>query len=488
MKELASIIQSLSDFEVEIYKKLYGSGNPEQPNKPEMLFDFLRSNGNATEREVLKALYANAKSAVSAFAHLKNKLRKQINAVLIVADAEETDTDKDADFNSVHRELTRKYLEGFILIKKKLNQTYIALMEEIYQQAKEYEMFHFWIHTIMSRIALNAAKGEKYINSLSAELEHAIACYVKYYKGDMMLWKLTPAMYLKNREADYIDYARDVVRQLNDYANENPSIFLSMNLLEGQYFLAEFERRHADMLFYSREKYELVTTSKPLSKKGVIRNARIQLIGALISNGKYEEADVLAYNHLSDIPPQSLINYLESAFRTALYCKNFKHCAEYLKLLEKNPKFIKDEVVTTQYYFYKAALAFYQKDFEGVFKNVAKTGWMLRDKTGWGLGVKLMEILAYIELGQTDMVMFRIKALWQLLYRNHSKNIARIKAVSHILYALLQSGFNYRKVVEKEKQKITELRDASGVYYWDPTGYEITRFDWWLDDKMKRIR
>lgn len=488
MKELASIIQSLSAFEVELYKKLYGSGNPKEPTKPEMLFDFLRSNGNATEREVLKALYANAKSAVSAFTHLKKKLRKQLNVVLIVADAEETDTDKDADFNSVHRELTRKYLEGFILIKKKLNQTYLSLLDEIYQQAKEYEMFHLWIYSIMGKIAHHASKGEKYINALSNELDHALACYAKYYKGEILLWKLTPAMYLKNKETEYIDYAREVVSQLKDHATENPSVFLTMNMLEGQYFFAEFERRFSDMLLYARENYELITTSKPLNKKGNVRSALLKLIAALVTNGKFEEADVLAYNQLNIIPQQSLLNYLEGAFRTALYCKNFKHCEEYLKLMEKNPKFIKDEILTTQYFFYRAALAFYQNDYQGTLKYISKTGWMLRDKTGWGLGVKLMEILAYIDLGQTDMVMFRIKALWQLLYRNQSKNIARIKAVSHILYALQQSGFNYRKVVEKEKQKMADLRDGFGIYYWDPTGYEITRFDWWLDGKMKRLR
>jgi hypothetical protein len=488
MKELASIIQSFTQRETELYKKLYGSEDPKSPTKTEMLFDYLQSQRQATEREVIKALYGSAKSSVSAFSHLKNKLHKQLRTVLIVSDAEQTDADKDTDFNSVHRELTRLYLESFILIKRRLNETYGIIIKEIYAKAKEYEMFHYWIYSLMNLLAQNASKGEKYIAALSAELEHAMNCYVKYYKGDMMLWQLTPAMYLKNREAEFIDKARDTVKQLIRFAQENPSILLTMTQLEGQMILAEFERKPSEVLAYARKKYELATTAKPLSRRGIIGNSRIQLINALINNQHYEEADSLAYKHLHEIPPQVLISYAEMAFRAALYSKNFSHCEEYLKSFEKNPRFIKDEVLTTHYFFYKAALEFYRKKFDDVFVNIARTGWMLRDKTGWGLGVKLMEILAYIELGQTDMVMFRIKALWQLLYRNQNKNIARIKAISHILYALLQSGFNYRKVVEDEKQKMADLRDGTGIFYWDPTGYEIIRFDWWLSEKMKRIR
>lgn len=488
MKDLAAIIQSLEKKEIELYQKLYGSSSTTEISKSEMLFNYLLKKESATEREVIKALYAESKSATSAFSHLKQRLFNQLSVVLIAVDSVEDEQSKDADYNTALRQVTRKYLVRNILIKKKVNEVVFSIGEEIYKKSKEYEIFHFWVLSLMEILSQNASKGEKYISKVNKEIEQALDCFAKYHKGDMLLWGLTPAMYLKNNENEFIDGARKIVATLKEYSKATNSDFILMNYLEGQMFLAEFERKPKESLAFAREKYELVTTSKALNRKGIIRASRNQLIIAMINTGAYAEAENWAFSYLKEIPPQSIIVYADNAFRAALYSSNFKHCAVYLNLYEKSPRFIKDEVLTTQYYFYKAGLAFYQKDYKTVIENIAKTGWMLRDKTGWGLGVKLMEILTYIELGQTEMVLFRIKALWQLLNRNSQKNIARIKAISQILYALLQSGFNYRKVIEKEKQKFSDLCDADGLFYWDPTGYEITRFDWWLKEKMKRVR
>lgn len=488
MRELAAIIQSLEKKEIELYQKLYCNCNSEESTKSVMLFNYLLNKEGATEREVIKALYPESKLPISAFSHLKKRLFNQLSVVLIAADIAEDEQSKEADYNTALRQVTRKYLVKNILIKKKVNEVVFLLGEEIYKKSKEYEIFHFWVLSLMEILSQNASKGEKYILKIGNEIEQALDYFVKYNRGDLKLWGLTPAMYLKNNEAEFIDKAKKIVATLKEYSKTTNSDFILMNYIEGQMFLAEFERKPKVALELAREKYELVTTSKALNRKGIIRASRNQLIIALINTGAYAEAENWAYNYLKEIPPQSIIVYADNAFRAALYSSNFKHCLVYLNLYEKSPRFIKDEVLTTQYYYYKAGLAFYQKNYKVVLENIAKTGWMLRDKTGWGLGVKLMEILTYIELGQTEMVLFRIKALWQLLNRNPKKNIARIKAISQMLYALLQSGFNYRKVIEKEKQKYTDLCDAEGLFYWDPTGYEITRFDWWLHEKIKRVR
>lgn len=488
MKDLLDTIQSFGEREIEIYKKLYGSSNPKVPNKPESLFDYLLENKNANEREVIKVLYGKSKSAASAFSHLKKKLQTQLSVVLIAWDTEMSLDSNDTDYNTILRMVTRLYLTRAVLIKKRVNSVMNNMIREIYKYAKQYEIFDFWAIAILEIVGQDASKGEKFLAKQSDELDKVLNNFCMYNKGEMLLWQLTPAMYLKNKENEFIEQGRKTVATLKKHSKDSQSDLILMTQLEGEMFLAEFERRQKDVLTLARQRYALATTSKALNKKGIIRATRNQLIIALINNHLFEEADEWAYKYLNEIPKDVMIVYADNAFRAALYSKNFKHCNEYLELYKKSPQFIKNEQHTTYYYYYKAALAFYQKNFDEVFEHLSKTSWMLRDKTGWGLGVKLMEILAYIEIGQFEMVMFRIKALWQLLYRNQNKNIARTKTISHVLYALLQSGFNYRKVLEKEKQKISDLRDSNGIYYWDPSGQEVVRFDWWFDEKMKRVR
>ncbi len=488
MKELAAIIHSFTPREAELYKRLYGSGNPQEPTKPELLFNLINSKEISNDREALKALYEEAKSAVSAYSHLKKKLREQLTTVLIASDAERSENDE-IDFNYMLRKVAKQFLEARVFVNRGNAAMALEVLKQAYKEAKEYEVLMFLPNIAMTLAGQQFARESKYLNELKSVQNWALDAQAKYVQAENLLWTLAaPNIIFKNRETEFLEVAKQTEKTLREFYESTKSDNIHFQFLEAQLFVAELERKHAEGVRIAEDRFQLVQSSRALKRAATIRNTRNQLLNAYLNAQQFDKALHLAYTNIGDVSFAHAFNFGELGFRSAFYEGKFKHCVEFLELYKKHPKFIKDEPATAKYWYFMAALAFGQKDYKSVFTHLNKTGWMLKDKTGWGLGVKLIEILTYIETGETDMVMFRIKALWQLLYRNANKNVARIKAISSMLYALQQSGFNYRKVNEKEKKKMKELRDATGVFYWDPTGFEITRFDWWMDEKMKRIR
>jgi hypothetical protein len=488
MKELISIIHSFSKKEAEMYKRLYGSGNPKEPTKPEELFDLIFSKTVTNDREVIKAMYGAAKAGASAFSHLKKKLREQLTIVLIAADADKSEEDE-VDFNFMLRRVAKQFLEARVFVNRGNAAMALEVLKKAYKDAKEYEVFIFLPNIAMTLAGQQFSRDAKYLTELKKTQDWALDAQAKYVQAENMLWSLAaPNIMFKNREQESLENAKQVERKLREFFETTHSDNIHFQYLEAQLFVAELERKQTEAVEIAEDRFQLVNSSRALKRTATIRSTRNQLLNAYLNAQQFDKAFLLAHTNINDVSFAHALTFGDLGFRAALYDGKLNQCVEFLELYKKHPKFIKDEASTAKYWYFMAGLAFAKKDYKNVFTHLNKTGWMLKDRIGWGLGVKLLEILTYIEMGEMDLVLFRIKALWQLLYRNPQKNVARIKAVSSILYALLQSGFNYRKVNEREKKKMKELRDAQGVFYWDPTGFEIIRFDWWIDEKMKRVR
>lgn len=488
MKELAAIIHSFTAKEADMYKRLYGSGNVKEPNKPEMLFDLIYSKTATNDREVIKALYADAKAPASAFSHLKNKLREQLTTILIASDAEKSEDDE-VDYNYMLRKVSKQFLEARVFVNRGNAAMALEVLKKAYKTAKEYEVLAFLPNITMTLYGQQYSRETKYLNELKTTQAWALDAHAKYVEGENLLWSLAaPNILFKNREQEFLENAKEIRKKLRGFYESTRSDNIHFQYLEAELFVAEMERKTNEAVKIAEDRFQLVNSSRALKRASTIRNTRNQLLNAYLNALKFDKAYQLAYSNIADVSFAHALTFGDLGFRAAFYSGNLNHCEAFLDLYKKHPKFIKDETATAKYWYFMAVLAFGKKEYKSVFGHLTKANALLKDKTGWGLGIKLLEILTYIEMGEIDLVMFRIKAVWQLLFRNPQKNVARIKAISSMLYALLQSGFNYRKVTEREKKKMKELRDAQGVFYWDPTGFEITRFDWWIDEKMKRIR
>ncbi|MCB9500286.1 MAG: hypothetical protein H6690_03450, partial [Erysipelotrichaceae bacterium] len=160
---------------------------------------------------------------------------------------------------------------------------------------------------------------------------------------------------------------------------------------------------------------------------------------------------------------------------------------EYLNCLNfalKHNVLNKSKFEAGKWTYYHAIYLFKQKKFSEALLELQKENELLKDKSGWLFGHKLLEIMCYMELEEFDMIEFRIEALRKLLQRQKDKNISRVKTIFSILSTFTKTGASYKKTYAKEKKNFDLLINAINPYNWDPLGFEVVRFDSWFTKKI----
>ena len=71
-----------------------------------------------------------------------------------------------------------------------------------------------------------------------------------------------------------------------------------------------------------------------------------------------------------------------------------------------------------------------------------------------------------------------------ILQIQENKDLERIKLIHKILKTLLKTGYNFKETYKLEKENVALLKEGKDQYYWNPTGYELIRFEVWFLSKV----
>ena len=127
---------------------------------------------------------------------------------------------------------------------------------------------------------------------------------------------------------------------------------------------------------------------------------------------------------------------------------------------------------------------FVKGDLDAAHDFLAASDELTKDKTGWFVGFKLL--LIYITFEQKDYywLEFQLESFRKLLQRNKEANFARAKVIHKIAQALLKVGGDFKKIKQTNDKDLQLLIGEEGDMAWDPTGYEVVRFDEWFLKKV----
>jgi len=88
-----------------------------------------------------------------------------------------------------------------------------------------------------------------------------------------------------------------------------------------------------------------------------------------------------------------------------------------------------------------------------------------------------------MERKEYDLIDFRIEALRKLLQRQKHKSITRIKTIFQVLHVFVKEGYDYRATITETASQLALLESNENLYFWDPSGFEIFRFEGWFRAK-----
>ncbi|HLG39010.1 MAG TPA: hypothetical protein VI461_05040 [Chitinophagaceae bacterium] len=204
--------------------------------------------------------------------------------------------------------------------------------------------------------------------------------------------------------------------------------------------------------------------------------------------GEYEKAmntAVAAQKHY----PKTGINFLLSCEQEFRACFMAGHYSESEKLLEKLIKSREadlGELRRDKFNYYQACICFRLGKYRQALVSLDRTIELSKDKGRWDIAVRILRMLCFIELNETDLASGMVEALRKCLHRPNAlkKFSIRDKTIYECLSHLEKS--NFMSLLPGHRFPDTYVRLCSGEekYKWDPLSLELIPFHIWLKDRF----
>jgi alpha-D-ribose 1-methylphosphonate 5-triphosphate synthase subunit PhnL len=97
---------------------------------------------------------------------------------------------------------------------------------------------------------------------------------------------------------------------------------------------------------------------------------------------------------------------------------------------------------------------------------------------------RILEVLQLLELEDYDWIDFKLETLRKFVSRNRKLKNPRIDGIIKVLYALQAKSYDLTRLNKSTLELIKKLNSSEKGWEWNPLGFELVRFDAWLERKM----
>ncbi len=486
MESLAAIINCLSVGEVKLVRHFYKLKNYGEYRKRVLLFDIVTKQKNYTNKEAAKIL-GYSKSNTSSFKHLKARLKSDVLCTLLMQDCSS--------------KFATPYAQAIFDCRRNLMQGEMLMNRGIHEEA----------HEILWKASKVAAKFELFAEGL--QIEDARRNYIAQ-KGNIMDFEVvSDAM-----EENFVKLGREMIAKRNHYKITIPQL-LGVKTLEeynrkGRFLIhdisniskskdssrTKFYQHLAGINYYSSirdftsaqnhalELLKNIENNPVINSKSNQAGVNMELANIYLNNGNYENAISHSIKAVELFKP-GMINQLHACvilFFSFFRNNDFKNASKILAVANEHKmiKYQKYPLMVSRLQLLHAAVSFKEGDYDKSSFILRENFDLSRDKDGWMPGYFLLESLTLLEKNAVDLAAYRIEAFRKMLERINFRDEYRIRSIMRILKKLARDGGNYNKFVPTKNKDIKMLSEAKEHYYWNPTGYEIIRFDEWLLQKV----
>ncbi|TNF43646.1 MAG: hypothetical protein EP311_02690 [Cytophagales bacterium] len=202
----------------------------------------------------------------------------------------------------------------------------------------------------------------------------------------------------------------------------------------------------------------------------------------LIHTGRFKEV-IQHYKSLDYsrfLNPENRLEHIQYQWLALYYLGRLDEAQALLKksLSKFNPE------LNSKWKYWEACLHFRMKSFKSALKLIHDCQPQLKYSPNFYLGSKMLELMILFDQNDLDWLDYKIENLRKLISRWTGKINPRIEG-GFKLFSKIQ-----RKTLEDPANQIfgneemTNLVQARGRYFWDPTDFELVRFDSWIENRL----
>jgi hypothetical protein len=203
--------------------------------------------------------------------------------------------------------------------------------------------------------------------------------------------------------------------------------------------------------------------------------------------GKNDTATKIIFRYLDnkDLFPRQRINLFIILLNYFLIIKDFSNYVKYNELILSYEDSRALLLSNMQYNLIISVYCHHTNDFKNAHLYIQKASKLLSDKSGFGLGIRMLEIMNFIKwekFEQLDSALINLKNHITLLKKG-GKIKPRYIFIYKILLKLHTSGFDYKDTFRLHKDKLRLMNGEDRFYAFDFRGPELIRFDTWFFDQ-----
>ncbi len=489
---IVKFIQSLNEKEIQVIddhiQSIYLlSGSNANESKQLKLFRFITTN---KERQLTDSELAKHVSTPN-LASLKYLLTEKIYDALLL--------NKHIENKSIFspREQILFSLKKKILLVKSLyrtlNQGRIEtvnfLLVETVNLAKENEVYDILVEALSFQKYLKSIRSgiiefEK-INSEISFYDDCLKCvrnandaYFRLILNNDFINSLTVKeldQHLRNSIKQMeIDYKKTKSQEINYY----------LHILQLAFF--EHEKNYQQAILYCNKLLNIIKKSKVVYTKDRLGFALANLTQFKVFTGKFKEAAVHAKS-AQQFHINNSFNHLtlkEQEFYAHFYAKNNKEALKCTEEMLQHSMADTGGYRKSKFIYYEASVLFATKQFKEALQLLNKSLEIEKDKTGWNIALRTLNILVFIELSKINEASRALEALRKYMERLTKSDEVKQRdiIIIKLLREIEKDGFRFNPKNATAAKMLKELSEKNKPTSWNYYTPELIPFHEWVKD------
>lgn len=363
------------------------------------------------------------------------------------------------------------------------------LLIETIKVAKENEVFDVLVealtfHKYVKGIRIGISEFEK-INEEITFYEYCLKC-VRNANDFFYRLVLNNAFINSLTEKELEQHLRTSIKQMEiDYKKTKAQeVNYYMHILK--IALYEQEKNYQQAILYCNKLLTILKKSKVLYTNDRIGFALANLSQFNTFIGKYKEAANYAKDALK-FHIQNNFNYLtvkEQEFYAYLYGKNYSEARKCIEEILEHSLADTGEFRKAKFIYYQACLLFETDQFKEALQLLNKSLEIEKDKTGWNIALRVLNIMVLIELHKINEAARALEAIRKYIERNSkSENIKqRDILIVKLLREIEKDGFRFNPKNANASKMLKDLSEKNKPVSWNYYTPELIPFHEWVKE------
>jgi tetratricopeptide (TPR) repeat protein len=388
----------------------------------------------------------------------------------------------------VNIEIRKNITQAQILQSRGLHDISEVILEKVIQQGKKYEILEELLLAIRLMINLRRPEdGGKHLSKWLAVYEKYDFMKTALVRAEARMCRVHAELDFKAGEKAKADWLKTVLDEMVIDYRKTSCAHIGFNFfyLQAQYYQIVRDFKNARKAL--EDNLKLLETHPSIYTK--IR------VGNVLSNLADNDLYLRQFARCQKTALKALLHFKETSFNyqqaQELIFYSHYYRGEYKAakdtILQLLPEI--EEASDLQYrqgkrFYLLACTCFMMGDYSGTIKLANRIiNPIEEDREGWNVGLRILTIMALVELQKTDEAASRIAALKTFIDSVGKENITeRSLTIVTLLRKLSNAAFDFKVLYQKEKDRI----EALGELEWMPKSPEMVIADQWMLSKIFR--